>query len=133
MSDAFYANIERTVTGLITRFGRDVQFIRESRTPSDSTKPWNGPGAGQQEVLTLKGVFTNPNTVREFGITSLGLGTEFVDLMEMSQQVIITNSGDNDLRQYRVARDNGIDWNFLAVQQLRPGNVGILSFVLVRR
>jgi len=131
LSDAFYNGIAATASDLITRFGRDVTFVAK-RTTEPASEPWKA-NTGGETTIALKGAFAPPNTVRQFGVTSLGLGTEFENMLQKSEQIIIVNSGDNDMRDYHVARDGGIDWGIIGIQQLKPGNVGILSFVLVRR
>lgn len=132
MSDEFYTRLAATASRLITEKGRSINFVKQSETPADASKPWNGPIASET-LLPLRGVFVPPNTVRQFGITALGRGTEFEDMLAKSEQVVITNSGDNDLREYRTLRDGGVDWGIIGLQELKPGNIGLLAFVGVRR
>lgn len=134
MSDVFYTKVAEKASQIITKFGRQVTLVAESRTPADPTKPWESPSPAEV-TFELYGAFVPPNTVRQFGITALGLGTEFSDLMEMSEQVVILNNGNEDIRKYRIIRDSSdnADWGIIGIQQLKPGNIGIISFVGVRR
>jgi len=133
VSDEFFTAIADRASELIIRFGRDLTLVRQSRDPVNPSKPWNGPGTFSEETLILQGVFAPPNQVRQFGITALGEGTEFMDLMSISEQIIIVNSYDNDLRDYRIARDGSVDWGIIGIQTLKPGKVGLISFLEVRR
>ena len=132
-----YAKLLVTVNKLISKNGRDIIFNREDRTSKDPDKPWRGPkleaDGGTPVVLATKGVFVPPNTVREFGITSLGEGTEWVDMMTLSQQIVIVPGTETDLRQFDKITDRGVDWGIKAIQILRPGALALLGFVGVRR
>jgi hypothetical protein len=126
-----YTKLAATASRLITSNGRSITFVRKSETPADVNKPWKGPVVGETTFVT-DGVFVPPNTVRQFGITSLGQGTEFVDLLQFSEQIVILHQGQTDLRQFTILRD-GSDWNILGLQVLCPADVNVLAFVGVRR
>lgn len=128
-----YVRLISTASRLITANGRSISFRKPSETPSDSNKPWNGPTDGDEIQLDLTGVFVPPNTVREFGISALGEGTELKDLITFSQQIVITAPGENDLREYSSLVDRDDRWGILGMQVLRPGDLQILAFVGVRR
>lgn len=132
MSDAFYTRLQATATRLITARGREFQLVSTSSTPADPTKPWQE-GDGVETVETFRGVFVPPNTVRQFGITALGRGTEFIDMLSRSEQVVIAATGDTDVRNFIKIRDGGVDWGVIATQELKPGNIGLISFIGVRR
>lgn len=133
MSTFDYASLRTTAQGLITKFGRSIVLRRTDRTPANSAQPWKGPAdPGTNVDLTLDGVFVPPNTVREFGITALGEGTEFRDMLQFSQQIVII-SQEVDIRQYETVVDGGAEWNVMATQVLRPGDVYMLGFIGVRR
>lgn len=139
MSAELHARLAATATRLITKHGRPITFVAENRTPADVSKPWGPPAlAGDppavvETTLSAVGVFVPPNTVRQFGVTALGRGTEFMDLMAMSEQIVIVNSAN--LRPYRILRDSkdNTDWGIIGIQELEPGTVEIISFVAVRR
>jgi len=118
---------------LLNSHGRSISFIKLNELPADPNKPWKGPGVGGETTLLVDGVFVPPNTVRQFGLTALGLGTEFQDLIAMSQQIIIVSPGENDLREYTSVLDNGERWGIIGLQILKPGITTILGFVGVRR
>lgn len=127
-----YAKIVLTVERLLTANGRLVLFVRQSEIAADPNKPWEGPTS--TEVTAQKPVVAvPPNTVRQFGLTALGEGTEFVDLITHSERILITFPGTDDLRQYSTVRDEGINWGILGIQVLKPGATQVLAFVGVRR
>jgi len=128
-----YVRLAATANRLIEKNGRSIQFVRLNEDPADPTKPWNGPAAGGEGNLDLFGVFVPPNTVRQFGLTALGEGTEFQDLLTMSEQVIITAQAENDLRLYTEVVDRSQRWGIIGLQVLRPADVTLLAFVGVRR
>lgn len=127
-----YARMVKTIERLIKANGRLVDFVRQSEIAADPAKPWKGPTT--TEVTSEKPIVAvPPNTVRQFGLTALGEGTEFIDLITMSEQVLIVFPGIDDLRQYSTVRDTGVNWGIIGIQVLRPGTTQLLAFVGVRR
>lgn len=128
-----YVRLASVANRLVQENGRPISFIRLNEVPADSSNPWDGPGPGGETSLSVYGVFVPPNTVRQFGLSALGEGTEFEDLVTFSEQIIITSQGEIDLRQYTKVEDGGIRWGIVGLQVLRPGLVTMLAFVGVRR
>ena len=127
-----YVKLAAVAERLVRQNGREITFVKKERTAADPSRPWKGPVDGE-ELLPLYGVFVPPNTVRQFGLSALGEGTEFVDLIAFSEQVAIVFPGENDLRQYTTIRDNGVNWNMIAMQLLQPAGIKLLAFVGTRR
>lgn len=128
-----YNRLAATAVRLIKSNGREITFVKLNETAADSNKPWNGPDSGSDATLVLDGVFVPPNTVRQFGLSSLGEGTEFKDLIAFSEQVIITAQGENDLREFTSVVDRDDRWGIIGLQVLRPGDTSLIAFVGVRR
>ena len=128
-----YSRLAQTAERLIRNSGRSITFVRLGETPSDSSAPWKGPASGGEISLPLIGTFVPPNTVRQFGLTALGEGTEFNDLVTRSEQIIITAQGENDLRLFTEVVDRNERWGIIGLQVLRPGDTTLLAFVGVRR
>lgn len=128
-----YVRLQATAQRLIEKNGRQIQFVRLNENASNTNRPWKGPPTGGETTLDLRGVFVPPNTVRQFGLTALGEGTEVDDLVTMSEQIIITAQGDNDLRIYTEVVDRSERWGIIGLQVLRPADVTLLAFVGVRR
>lgn len=129
-----YVRLQRTAERLITKNGRMITFLRPSRIPGDPAKPWNGPDrTGEMDELSLRAVFAPPNTVRQFGLTALGEGSDITDLFSFVQQIAIVFPGEHDLRQYTIIRDQGIDWNMIAFQLLQPADLKMVAFIGTRR
>lgn len=127
-----YTRLAATAQRLIQKNGRSIVFVKLDEASADPTQPWNGPDTSET-TLALNGVFVPPNTVRQFGISALGEGTEFRDLVTFSEQIIITAQGDNDLREYTKVIDRDDRWGIIGLQVLRPGDINLLAFVGVRR
>lgn len=129
-----YVKLAATAERLIRHNGRPITFVRKPGVQLDPTKPWKGADPTENEILLpLNGVFVTPNQVRIFGLSALGEGAEFIDMVSFSQQIIITFPGENDLRGYQTVRDGTINWNVTAYQFLRPANLNLLAFVGTRR
>lgn len=127
-----FVRLAATADRLTRANGRAFTMIRQSKTDADSNKPW-GAVTGAETTLDLNGVFVPPNTVRQFGLTALGQGTQIVDLVNKSEQIIITYPGENDLRQYQEVLDGGVRWGIVGLQVLRPATTYMLAFIGVRR
>jgi hypothetical protein len=127
-----YVKLANTAKKLINANGREITFIGKSQAASDPSKPWDGPTGGTDISLVLDGVFVPPNTVRQFGLTALGQGTEYVDLISFSEEIIITFPGDNDLRNYIQVIDE-VTYGIVGIQVLKPGPLNLLAFVGIRR
>lgn len=128
-----YVKLQKTAIRLIKKNGREITLIGLNETAADTSKPWKGPATGGETDLIVSGVFVPPNTVRQFGLTALGEGTEFMDLITLSEQVIIIAQGDIDIRTFTEVLDRSERWGIIGMQVLRPGDVTLLSFIGVRR
>ncbi len=128
-----YSGLLAVSTRLITEFGRVITLSGLSAVSADTDKPWEGPASVAGTPLSLSGVFVPPNTVRQFGLTALGAGTEFRDLITFSEQIIITMPGETDIRDYTNVNDGGVVWGIIGIQVLKPGTVTLLAFIGIRR
>lgn len=128
-----YTSLSKNAERLIARFGRAVVLQGKAAAPTTPSKPWEGPSDVAGTPLPLYGVFVPPNTVREFGLTALGHGTEFQDLITFSQQIMITFPGEVDLRDYTTLIDADVNWGIIGIQSLKPGPTTLLAFIGVRR
>lgn len=128
-----YARIAASSSRLIQKFGRAVTFIKKNETPSNASQPWKGPASGGETELELYGVFVPPSAVRQFGLPSLGFGTELENLIASSEQICITQPGETDLREYSTLLDGTLRWGILTVQVLRPADKTLLAYVGVKR
>jgi len=128
-----YDRLSATALRLLSANGRAITFIKFNQTPIDVTKPWNGPATGGEVELELNGVFMSPNSLRQFGLPALSRGTEFVDLVTHSEQIIVVNPQSVDINEYTEVRDGSERWGILGTQILRPGPTTVLAYVGVRR
>ena len=130
----FYASKAATAKRLINKRGRSIELIRLDESAANTSRPWKGPPSTPSETTPqLRGVFVPPNTVRQFGLSALGLGTQLEDMISMSDQVIIVAQGEVDLRIFTEVLDDGVRWGIFASQILKPGDVTLLGFLGVRR
>jgi hypothetical protein len=134
-----YTKLLATVSKLITKNGRAVTLYGQDKaTLVNSNRPWLGVTADidptdAEDVLETFGVIVPPNTVRQFGLTSLGEGVEFKNLLAFSENVIIVPGAEVDFKKFNFVRDGNVDYGIKAIQILRPAEVTMLAFLGVRR
>ncbi len=129
-----YVKLSATALRLISNNGRTVELVRKDQAPGDVTKPWNGPADATDALTTIRAVFVPPNTVRQFGLTALGQGTEFEEMITRSEHIAIVNPEELELRQFiKLKEADGTEWGFTGIQVLKPGDIQLLAFIGVRR
>ena len=127
-----YVKLAATAQRLVAANGRLITFVRKSEVASDPAKPW-GAQVGADTDFETSAVFVPPNTVRQFGLTALGQGTEFKDLIAFSESVGIFFPGTTDCRQFSHVEDGAETFGIIGLQILKPGDVQMLGFVGIRR
>lgn len=127
-----YVSLAATSKRLVEANGRLITFIRDNETPDDPAKPWEG-STGADTTVILSGVFVPPNTVRQFGLTALGQGTDYQELITKSEQIVITYPETEDIREFTHILDDSVRWGIIGIQVLKPGATQLLAFVGVRR
>ena len=131
-----YNRLARTAERLIRKNGREIIFKKPdpSASPIDPDKPWNGKNPATPMIrLPLMAVFAPPNTVRQFGLSALGEGSDIRDLFSFVQHIFILFPGENDITQYPIVEDQGKDYNLVGYQLLQPADQKLLAFVGTRR
>ena len=118
---------------LINNNGRQITLVQFSDTPTDTSRPWKGRDEDDDIKVQMIGVFVPPNTVRQFGLLSLGAGTEWMDMIAKSEQIVIVSQGEIDLQEFTQVIDGTTKWGVLASQVLRPADRNLLGFIGVRR
>lgn len=130
---AKFERLAQMAQRLIKNNGRSITLVRFGDTPTDPNRPWKGRNPSSDAHLSMIGVFVPPNTVRQFGLMALGEGTEWIDLVTKSQQIIIVSQGEHDISEYAQVIDGQERWGVIATQELRPGDLNLLGFIGVRR
>lgn len=130
-----YVKLAGVAERLIRESGRAVTLVRNPTLQVDSLKPWKGPDLvnGTETTLAVDAVFVTPNQVRIFGLSALGDATQFVDMVAVSEQIMILFPGENNIKQFQTVRDGTINWNITGIQILKPGDTTLLAFVGTRR
>lgn len=127
-----YVSLAATAKRLITKNGRQITFV--TSPPKNADRPWKVDETDfVPEEVPLMGVFAPPNMVRQFGLSALGEGTEVDDLFTFVQTIAIVYPEQEDIRRFSVVRDQGMDWNMVAFQLLRPADLPIVAYVGLRR
>jgi len=127
-----YVKLAATAERLIAANGRLITFVRKPEVAADPDKPW-GTQTGADIIFETSSVFVPPNTVRQFGLTALGQGTEFDDLITFSDYIGIFFPGTQDTRQYTHVVDGAETFGIIGLQILKPADVQLLGFVGIRR
>jgi len=130
-----YAKLAATAERLVTDAGRTVTLVARDRNPADPAQPWNGPAdiAAGETTVEVPAVQLLPNAVRIFGLSALGDANEFQGLVTYSELVYIVFQGEENLEDYSIVRDDGVDFQVEATQALKPANTTLLGFIGVRR
>lgn len=130
-----YVKLAALAQKLITANGRELQVIRNARTPTDPTKPWRGnttPRNPPDEVYDVFGVFVPLTSSKRF----LGIEQILVDENKRPQMsVLIAAQGiDKDLSEFdEIIDDDGSHWAITNGQMLRPGATRMVYAFGVRR
>lgn len=132
MAGPDYVKLAAKAQQLVTKSGRTISLVRPSEVAADQNQPWNGPTASET-TLEVPGIQLLPNAVRIFGLSALGDAKEFRGLVTFAELVYIVFQGEEDLGQYTLVRDGGIDYQIEATQALKPANTTLLGFIGVRR
>lgn len=127
-----YVKLAATANRLVTESGRNITLVRKSRTPKDVSKPWLG-NTDDETTLVVPGVQMMPAAVRIFGLAALGDSSEFRGLVRYAELVYVVFQGENDLKNFTIVRDGGIDYKIEATQTLKPANTTLLGFIGVSR
>lgn len=127
-----YQKMAEKAKSLVTKNGRLVSLIQKSQISLDPSKPWKG-NVTQEAELQVPGIQLLPNSVRIFDLSALGDASDLRGLVSISELVYIVFQGENDLRQYSVVRDNGVDYGITTTQALKPAGVTLLGYIGVRR
>ena len=130
----FYNRLAATAIRMINKRGRLIRLIRFDETAANAARPWKGPPVSPTEPSSdVFGVFVPPTSVRQFGLSALGLGTEMESMISTSEQIIIVSVGETDLRQFSEILDQSERWGIFTSQILKPGSTTLLGFLGVRR
>jgi len=128
-----YNKLAAKAQQLITDSGRTVRLVKPGIVPVDPTKPWNGNIPTGEVTLEVPAVQLLPNAVRIFSLSALGDANEFRGLVTFSELVYIIFQGEENLEDYTIVRDGGVDFQIEATQALKPANKTLLGFIGVRR
>lgn len=135
MAGPDYVKLAAKAQALVTQSGRTITLVKPATTPADPAQPWNGPTdpAVGEITLDVPGVQLLPNAVRIFGLSALGDANEFRGLVTYSELVYVIFQGEENLEDYTLVRDGGVDFQIEATQALKPADVTLLGFIGVRR
>lgn len=124
-----YATLVPLVRQLISATGRSVTFQRLSSTPSDPSKPWNGPGTPTvAESVVTAATFVPPS--------GDSFGKEFLssELLSRCEQVCLTAPNVSmALSSATVILDAAQRWSVAWVYELKPGDTTLLFAFGVKR
>lgn len=130
-----YVKLAATAQRLVTESGRTIQLVKPATELANADEPWNGPTDQTvgETVISVPGIQLLPNAVRIFGLAALGDANEFRGLITYSELVYVVFQGEENLEDYTIVRDSGVDFQIEATQALKPANTTLLGFIGVRR
>lgn len=125
-----YTKTAALATRLIAKFGRSMVAVRQSRTPADSNRPWEGPDVSSPEwTETITGVVSEPTGEEDLGAITDKTG----NVPRIDSVIFVSASTTNDLRLADQIRDDGDTWRVVFVKVLQPGATKILYQIGVRQ
>jgi hypothetical protein len=126
-----YDEIREIAEELIEEFGRQITFVQLDSTASTPSKPWRAntaPRGNPVQTLQLYGVFVEPESLERLGKQRVSN-----DFIKSAEQVIIVafngSLGDFD----EVIDSDGSRWTVHNIQELAPGDSGILHYFRAQR
>lgn len=127
---ALAIKVQRVIEGT----GRDVNFIRNSKTPTDPAKPWRSystalPGAAGEpgSSVTAKAVADMENVEELEENFNIRHGDIFYYVSTLSLGASV------DLKEYDAVIDDGKRYEIVKAEPIKPGAVNLLFIVQARR
>jgi len=114
----------KTAKRLIDKNGRLVTFIRNSRTPDDSNKPW-GESDGASQTFDMICAFIDYK-VREIDGESIRVG----DKKLLANAI---DNGDNKIEDFEFVQDGDTKWRIKFVNPTQPGDIVVMYEIQLRR
>lgn len=132
-----YTALATTARRLVAAAGRTVALQIVSTTSDDAAKPWDGPA---DPTATPSASITGCSAafVPIAGASSLGIKTEYEDLLRKCSQVAIltlpASPGAMDpLKATHLLDSDSSHWRVLFIQELRPAEIALCYYVGVAR
>lgn len=126
-----YQPIIDTATELLTEFGRSIVVQRLDQTASDAARPWRGPAdttAGFAATVDTVAAAVPPSSAKQLGLSSVP-----ADQLARIEQILIVAPTAVSLTEFDQVADGGESWEIEFVEELKPADDTLLSFVGVRR
>lgn len=123
-----YSALAQNAKALLRRYGRPIVFVKLNEVPADVSKPWNGPSANGETLVTLQGVSLDPIGQRQMGTSS-----EFSSLVIENTSLLIVANDGNDLSQFTEVIDDNKRFGIYLIESLKPASIPIVSYVWVKR
>jgi hypothetical protein len=123
-----YAKLAATAKRLCDKAGRPITLYKLSAVNADAAKPWRGAAVSTSiEPVSTVGVFVVPQT--SIPTESRGLAFDWIDqeLLKRARHVcMVAADGLPDLDDYKQILDDGVKWDIIWGQCLRPGSTRLL-------
>lgn len=120
-----------TAQRLLTKFGREVTFVKLSGASTDPLRPWldtGDPRATPAEEVTINATFVEPESLER-----LGLQRQAIDQIKSGEQVAIV-PGPRDLSEFdELIDENGARYKCWNIQVLAPASTVVIQYFRVQR
>ena len=121
-----YTRLRKKGFDLITRFGRDVTFLKYSRSAADVAKPWRGPtNASPSTSVTVKAVLIGDRFLDDVG--------ELSRRGEIDLVLVAAKSTSENLEGFEKVNDSGRLRDVESVELIHPGPSRLLYLVKVKK
>lgn len=117
-----YSGLKSLVSSLITKYGRTVKLLRNSRVDSNPGAPWSGATIADDEV-TVVGVYvplTGQQAVMETHAQLMG------SVSRSKNCFLIAGVDGEDIRTFQKVRDDNKIWRITDVNVVQPGDTVLM-------
>jgi len=119
MSSSFYSPFAGWIAALIAKTGREVTFVKTSRTASDNAKPWRADSSNDVRVTTKAVIIPfdaedDPSSVRRGKMVCYVNAPPFDAVLPAKPE------------DFNTIEDNGDIWNIRKVIVYNPGDTRLL-------
>lgn len=125
MSTFDYSGAGQRVQRLLDRFGRQMTFVKRSRTAADPAKPWRG-NDGSETTVTVNAVMLQGTQLNRFG---LFYQREFQSDHRLGKMHVLVAGNaftGEDAETFDEIRDGSKTWAISNLEALDPGDLPVL-------
>lgn len=122
-----YSALQTKAQTLVTKFGRTVVLVKESRTATDASAPWLGTSTSDTEV-SVSAVYVPIAGEQPVTVSAM---VESAGLSRRADAFLIGDVSGQDIRTFQKVQDGSRVWRITHVNVVQPGDTVLLYQVEV--